>query len=213
LWRRARHWDAAWQFGGNSSLWGAVCGVTIVANIFRSDPAVFYGWAVLGAVLPVVVLCYGAFVLYGEPRARLTLEFLRPFSREQFVQSVGLAITTALFRFIFVAIVIPGLVFWLRGGLSSRGQVWWIAVVVIAWLPTFLGAALANLPKFETNFLIILWLVLYATCVGICVANPQDFAPYPVGLLCGILLTVGLISLRLAYRTWLNNDADEARTS
>ena len=85
--------------------------------------------------------------------------------------------------------------------------------MVIAWLPLFLAIGLANLPSFEANFWAILWLVAYCIFLIVCATNVDEIKPYPLGLLSAILLVVGVLSLRGAYRTWLNRDAEEGRIS
>jgi hypothetical protein len=212
LWRRARHWAAAWQITGNMTAVGAISGGALIVLDRVSARADFY-WccAILVGLLPIIAICFGAFLLFSELRTRLLVEFLRPYSREQFVQAVGLAILVALGRFILLAVAVPGIVVWLCGGLTHTGQALWFAVAVIAWLPVFLGASLANRPSWETNFWVILWLVLYGIFLILCAANAGEFESYPMALLSATLLVVGLLNLRGAYRTWLNRDPEEGR--
>ena len=141
-------------------------------RVHRTRPAFpavgFLCFRQLVGLLPIVVSRFGAIVVNGESWVRLRLEVVRPFSREQFVQAVGLAIIAALVRFILLAIAVPGVVLWLRGGFSLTGSAFWWAVVVIAWLPLFLAIGLANLPSFEANFWAILWLVAYCIFLIVC---------------------------------------------
>jgi hypothetical protein len=139
---------------------GAISGGAIIVLDRVSARAEFFLYgAILVGMLPIIALCFGAVLHFGELRATLLIEFLRPFSREQFVQAVGLAILVALVRFILLAVVVPGIVVWLCGGLTHTGQAVWFVIAVIAWLPLFLGSSLANLPSFEVNFLVVLWLM------------------------------------------------------
>jgi hypothetical protein len=210
LWRRARHWDAAWQTNGTATLWGATVGGTLIAIDLCSQRPDVYPCAIAVGLLPIIALFFTVFATYGESWPRLAAEFLRPFSREQFVQAVGWAIMTALVRFILLAVVIPALVFWFRGRLSLTGGAFWWTVAVLAWLPLFLAAALANLPSYEAIFWAILLLVSYGLFLVITVAA-DAIEPYPTGLLCAVLLTIGLLSLRGAYRSWLNREPEEGR--
>ena len=153
------------------------------------------------------------FLLDREPRARLTAEFLRPFSRPQLLRAVGLTALQALARFVLLAVAIPGFVLWLRGGLSPVDRMIAFVLAVVVWLPAFLGSALAKFDEIEFTLSVSLCLVLYVVFLWLFAADDGGMEPSQIGPVCALILGAGLLNLLFAYRTWLDRDPEEGRIS
>jgi hypothetical protein len=204
LLRRARHWHAASQVGSNMLLQGVL--IVLAIALFQGARSLGHMVSVLSFIAPLVGLA-PAFVLGLQPavRARVAGEFLRPFSRTQHVQAVGLAVVGFLVAEALEIILLPLPAFWL---LASK-PVWseqplWPMAAGLSAIPLFLGVGLANLRESEVFWAILaswivhpLFLWLAAWCEG------EGWLLFG---LCALMAAIGFATMRGAYRSWLNRD-------
>jgi hypothetical protein len=209
LLRRALHWHAASQVGWNMLLQGIWFGVTV--SIFTVPPtvhslgnltSVLYLAAPLVGVVPAF-----AWALQPGVRARLASEFLRPFSRTQHVQAVGLVLVVFLTAEALEIMLLPLTGLWLVGG----KEIWscqpvWPLVAGLSAIPLFLGVGLANLRESEVFWAILASWIAYPLFLWLVAACEGKGAGWPIFGLCSLMTAIGLTIMRGAYRSWLNRD-------
>jgi hypothetical protein len=205
LWRRASHWNAAWGIGQRSARIGMFAGCVLLTPRLYADEGNSVFAAALLLLLPLLALIPGA--IFGDPdhRSLLAFEFLRPFARPQHVRSVMLVCAASVGLFYPVPLVVPLLGDWLVHGRAPSSGVFWTAVFVCAWIPTFFGVGIANLKGWDSISCVIACCLAYGVSVIFFVTSETPHG-YPLGLFCAVMVGVGLAAARAAYRSWLNDD-------
>jgi hypothetical protein len=206
VWRRARHWDAAWGLTHQGIGSGLFIGGLILALRFLLRSVDVDLWALLLIFLPFAA--YLPSVTFGELSSRTLLihEFLRPHNRRQHVQAVGLITVGSVASMLVLAIGIPVMGDWVLWKAVFRPAIWWAMVAYGAWTPIFLGIGTANLDREESLTALISALILYAVYVFVVAAALSD-SFYAVAAIAACTVSVVAFAVaRSAYRSWLDRD-------
>jgi hypothetical protein len=206
LWRRARHWNAAWGLAHQGVGSGLFIGGLILALRFLLRSVDVDLWALLLIFLPFAA--YLPSVTFGEPSSRTLLihEFLRPYNRRQHLQAVGLITVGSVASVLILAIGIPTLGDWVLGKEVFRRVIWWAAIAYGAWTPIFLGIGTANLDREESLTALIFSLILYGIYVLFVAAGLHESLNAVAAIAACAASAMGFVIARAAYRSWLDRD-------
>jgi hypothetical protein len=206
LLRRARHWDAAWRFAWKPVTFGVVAGGYLFWSALAASNARSLAWLWAIPFVPPGVLVTVASVSQRQTRGRLAIEYLRPFSRTQLVQSVALVVAGSVTLFVVLAVSIPLVGLWIHGGPWPNRQIVWFIVGVVAWAPLLLAVGIANIDSFDSTLNVGFFLSFYALYVLFLISENDSLGGWSFALVSALIFTFGLWTLIFACRTWLNND-------
>jgi hypothetical protein len=205
LWRRARHWNAAWRFAWTPVVFGVLFGGMLLSSFTKPSPE-WPIWMMFVPYIPLAGLVPASHFWQKQNRVRFAGEFLRPYSRKQLVQAVGLVVGGSVALFLLLVVSIPLVGFWVRTGHWPSPKIVWSFVAVVAWAPLLFAAGNSNVGSFDSTLNVGLCLFLYGVFILIGVSEQDSILGWPLAWFCGIVAAVGFLALIYAYRTWLNNE-------
>jgi hypothetical protein len=199
---RARRWHAAWR-----TMWvavglglfvGGMLGVMAHLNKFSIPELVGSPNVAYIAIFPVVTL-----VGLGPSRRYLIEELVRPPSRREHVQAVGLALAMVVlvgWLLIEVAGVLVILI-WGHAGASMAG-IWESAAFSLCCLPVLFGAAVW---PYRTSLVFFAYSAMFGVMASFFL-TPLKLSGSELTWAAAAILFVGLLMTRASYLRWLNHD-------
>jgi hypothetical protein len=212
---RGLHWHAASQVGWNMLLQGIWIGVMALVPVMESFLVERSLVRSLGHISGLICLAaplvglYPAFAMGLQPavRARVAGEFLRPFSRNQHVQAVGLLLIVFLTSESLAFMLFPVAALWLVASKADWSQqASWPLAAGLSAIPLFLGVGLANLRESEVFWAILGSWIAYPLFLWLAASCEGKGGGWPLFGLCALMAAIGLATMRGAYRSWLNRD-------
>jgi len=205
---RARHFHAAWRSIWAALVMGAIMGAMEIGLQFFVQRARPGGPHLIFASMPFIAMFPLTIVTWSPARKFVLGEFLRPYTRPQFLQAIGAMLGVACLCCWLMMCVVPWIGAWLLLGTSLVGTRAIPQLLLSACSLPLLYAAYAW-PWRSWGVVALCTVVgVQTTALFIAADRAVNLSPIVLAAAAAGMLALGAGGIWLTYRRWLNGDAE-----